>query len=72
VAFVRQTQMGAGADEVRAYRVNLKTAKALGLAVPPSQRISWRSIFRCRFCGECSVYGQGLKKVRCDGRLGVR
>jgi hypothetical protein len=27
--------MGAGADEVRAY-VNLKTAKALGLAVPPS------------------------------------
>ena len=35
MAFVRQTQMGAGADEVRAY-VNLKTAKALGLAVPPS------------------------------------
>jgi hypothetical protein len=28
--------MGAGADEVRAYRVNLKTAKAFGLAVPPS------------------------------------
>jgi len=28
--------MGAGADEVRAYSVNLKTAKALGLAVPPS------------------------------------
>jgi hypothetical protein len=28
--------MGAGADEVRAYRVNLKAAKALGLAVPPS------------------------------------
>ncbi len=36
MAFVRQTQMGAGADEVRAYRVNLKAAKALGLAVPPS------------------------------------
>ena len=38
MAFVRQTQMGAGADEVRAYRVNLKAAKALGLAVPPSLR----------------------------------
>ena len=35
MAFVRQTQMRAGAD-YRAYRVNLKTAKALGLAVPPS------------------------------------
>jgi hypothetical protein len=34
VAFVRQTLMGAGADEVRAYR--LKTARALGLAAPPS------------------------------------
>jgi len=32
VAFLRQTQMGAGADEVRAYR--LKTAKALGLELP--------------------------------------
>ena len=36
MAFVRQTQTGAGADEVRAYRVNLKAAKALGLAAPPS------------------------------------
>jgi hypothetical protein len=34
--FRKANQMGAGADEVRAYRVNLKAAKALGLAVPPS------------------------------------
>ena len=35
MAFVRQTQMGAGADESEPI-VNLKTAKALGFAVPPS------------------------------------
>jgi len=34
VAFVRQTQMGAGADEVQAYR-QPQDAKALALAVPP-------------------------------------
>src|SRR6478609_6093096 len=28
--------------------------------------------FRCPVCRKCSVYGQGLKKVRCDGRLGIR
>jgi hypothetical protein len=33
--FRKANQMGAGADEVRAYR-QLKTANALGLAVPPS------------------------------------
>jgi hypothetical protein len=29
-------------------------------------------IFRCRPSHEHSVYGQGLRKVRHDGRLGVR
>jgi hypothetical protein len=38
-----------------------------------SQRLSQRraQIFRCWFRQECSVYGQGLKKVRREWRLGI-
>jgi hypothetical protein len=36
VAFVRQTQMGAGAPTKSELIVSLKTAWAPGLAVPPS------------------------------------
>jgi len=30
------------------------------------------SIFRCRRSHKCSVHGQGLKKIRGNGRLGIR
>ena len=61
MAFVGQTQMDAVTDEVRAYRVGLKDAKTLGLAVPPSlvgradKVIEWRCRLLRRISPTCCI-----------------